>query len=60
MKTIEYDLDNAIMRVSVAEMNLRYGYTAYDIEQFAIVLRKVATEVEKIAERAKQETQEAA
>lgn len=60
MKPIEFELDNAIMRVAVAEMNLRYGFTASDILQYAVVLKKVASEVEKIAERAKQEAREAA
>lgn len=60
MNSIEFDLDRAIMRVSVAEMGLRYDYTAADIEQFAVVLRKVALEVDKIAERAKHEAQKVA
>jgi hypothetical protein len=55
MKSIEFELDQVMMRIAVAEMALQYDRTPADIEAYAIKLKTLAVVVEKLAERAKQE-----
>jgi hypothetical protein len=47
------DLDNLLMRLSVAEMTLRYDRTPADLEAFAVKLRQLSFEVERLANTAR-------
>ena len=49
----DFDLDNLLMRLSVAEMTLRYDNTPADLEAFAVKLRTISFEVERLANTAR-------
>ena len=45
----ERKLDDVLMSLSVAEMMLRYDRTPADLEAFAVKLRAISFEVERLA-----------
>lgn len=49
----DFNLDNLLMRLSVAEMTLRYDHTPADLEAFAVKLRAISFEVERLANTAR-------
>jgi hypothetical protein len=49
----ERQLDDVLMRLSVAEMTLRYDRTPADLEAFAVKLRQLSFEVERLANTAR-------
>jgi hypothetical protein len=49
----ERKLDDVLMSLSVAEMMLRYDRTPADLEAFAIKLRQISFEVERLANTAR-------
>ena len=49
----ERQLDDVPMRLSVAEMTLRYDRTPADLEAFAVKLRQLSFEVERLANTAR-------
>lgn len=51
----EEQLDKVLTSLDVAQMTLRYDRTPADLEAFAIKLRKLSLEVERISKAAKQE-----
>ena len=48
----ERQLDDVLMSLSVAEMSLRYDRTPADLEAFAVKLRQISFEVERLAKEA--------
>jgi hypothetical protein len=46
-------LDDVLMSLSVAEMSLRYDRTPADLEAFAVKLRQISFEVERLANSAR-------
>lgn len=48
-------LENVLTSLDIAQMTLRYDRTPADLEAFAIKLRKLSLEVERISKAAKQE-----
>lgn len=51
----EEQLDKVLTSLDVAQMTLRYDRTPADLEAFAIRLRALSLEVERISKAAKQE-----
>jgi hypothetical protein len=49
----ERQLDDVLMSLSVAEMTLRYDQTPADLEAFAVKLRQLSFEVERLANTAR-------
>jgi len=49
----ERQLDDVLMSLSIAEMSLRYDQTPADLEAFAIKLRQLSFEVERLANSAR-------
>jgi len=49
----ERQLDDVLMSLSVAEMSLRYDRTPTDLEAFAVKLRQLSFEVERLANTAR-------
>lgn len=48
-------LENVLTSLDIAQMTLRYDRTPADLQAFAIKLRKLSLEVERISKAAKQE-----
>ena len=51
----EEQLDKVLTSLDVAQMTLRYDRTPADLEAFAVKLRTLSLEVERISKAAKQE-----
>lgn len=51
----EEQLDKVLTSLDVAQMTLRYDHTPADLEAFAVKLRTLSLEVERISKAAKQE-----
>lgn len=49
----ERRLDDVLMSLSVAEMTLRYDRTPADLEAFAVKLRQLSFDVERLANTAR-------
>jgi hypothetical protein len=49
----ERQLDDVLMSLSVAEMTLRYDRTPADLEAFAVKLRQLSFDVERLANTAR-------
>lgn len=55
MSHSEEMLDKVLTSLDVAQMTLRYDRSPADLEAFAVKLRQLSAEVERISKAAKQE-----
>lgn len=55
MSHSEEMLDKVLTSLDVAQMTLRYDRTPADLEAFAVKLRQLSAEVERISKAVKQE-----